>query len=42
MIAGASASVVQIIYGQIMKTTGLTDRTFTDFAKTNIPAFFHL
>lgn len=33
MIAGASASVVQIIYGQIMKTSGLTDRTFTDFAK---------
>jgi hypothetical protein len=33
MIAGASASVIQIIYGQIMKTTGLTDRTFTDFAK---------
>jgi hypothetical protein len=32
-IAGASASIVQIIYGHIMKIIGLTDRTFTDFAR---------
>jgi hypothetical protein len=36
LISGALASIVQIIYGLITKAIGLTDRTFTDFARIYI------
>jgi hypothetical protein len=36
LISGMSASLVQIIYGLIIKAIGLTDRTFTDFARIYI------
>ena len=32
-IAGISASVIQNIYGQLIKGAGLTDRAFLDFAE---------
>ncbi len=32
-IAGVSASVVQNIYGQVVKGLGITDRAFLDFAE---------
>jgi hypothetical protein len=32
-VSGMAAAVIQIVYGWIVKGLGLTDRSFTDFAK---------